>query len=526
MAETGKIWKGDNFATTPTVTKYLNYAGLSTFWDKIKTYVDLNDDALKTAVQTKINANDAAIRNYVESLSVNGVDVVTNAKEGVLGTELTVTIDGSHIEAGAAAGKYAGNVGETTNKYTVDAAFGDVDARLNAAEKTLGENVVNVVEVVDTPAAKDAEGQDTDTPDYVKFTKSTTGSAAEGNFTVTLTVDETALDEKIVEIDEKIIDLEANAGVVGINFSDTPADGGDYVKLSMESKKYKETTDETVAVGGTTYYKSLVTVTVDETALDEKFESVDAIVEAEIADRKEDTKLLGGDGFTPANGETAASWSGDVKWNNITAIDEYLKANEANLTALGDKVTDSKHELQVNGHTVITVTEGDQVSVSGSSIDLVTADIKHNWSEGDTITNTDLQDKALSEILDDHESRIDALSSATHFIGITEETLSDGLEWTKTSITIVGEASAHTLENGDVVIAKNSEGDEGVSREYIYHIIDGAETGTWYELGDTTQEAARLTKVENWIDNNIISESEINDLFTEANAAARDFTFA
>lgn len=518
------VFKGNNFAADGAVsTTYLNYAGLSTFWGKVKEYVDGCDTALVEAVSDKIDLNDSLVRSYIESLSVNGVDVVSNKADGTLGTELNVEITGAEVEVGADAGKYTSTTAADGRKYKVSAAFKDVDARLNAAEKTLKEGVINAVDTVDTDNAE-VEGKNYG---MVEFSHSATGDAAEGNYTVTFTVDETKLDSKLDSLDEKIVELEANAGIVGLRVhdksgeTDEGATEDNYVKFTINSTPFNESSEDTVVVDGITYYKSLVDLTVDESALDDKFESVDATIATEIADRKEDIAALAGAKYTVANGDAAGSWQttgeGAVKWSNITAIDEYLKSNEANLMALTDQdgvdAEAGKTVLKVNGRTIITATSGDQVQMKGTSIALTTSDILH---DGDNATQGGIKGESIAAILDDHENRIDALSSATHFIGVTEENLQDGA--TATTVTLVGSPNAHTLQDGDVVIVKHTiesgDTDTSVSREFIWS------SGVWYELGDTTQEAERLTKVETWIDENIISSADINDLFDNTNNIA------
>lgn len=491
-------FEGVNFgAGTKTPTTYLNYAGLSAFWTKVKAYVDANDTALHTAVKDKINANDAAIRSYVESLEVNGVKVGKTPEEG-LGTSLAVEIKGENITVGGTTGDYKDS--------KIDAAFNDVDGRLDAVELVLKENVVNTISVEDLPTGE------ADAANYVKFTKTDTGSAADGNHDVKLTIDETALDTKINAIDEKIVELEANAGVVGIRVEDTPAgeaDDDNYVKFTIESAKFNDKSENTLTFDGKEYYKSMVTVKVDEAALDEKFASVDSTISTEIADRKEDVANLAGTKYTVADGTNAAAWDSSVKWNNITAIDEYLNTNESNLTALNDLTINGKQAIKVE-----TATGSKQCTVTHTDVVLASGDILHN---GTSAIQGSIAGSSISEILDDHENRIDALASATHFLGVTTTSIVDGSTTNKVMIN----GTEVTAADGDIVIVNNPDGDEaaglGFSREYIFS------NGTWYELGDTTAEANRLTAVETWINQSTIKEADITALFEGDNGATNAF---
>lgn len=93
------VWQGDNFNSTTgnqKNTKYLNYTGLMAFWEKAKGYVNAQDKAVFESVNTKVNNQDKAIRDYIESLVVNGQLVVRDPGTG-LGTSLAVTIGGEDI---------------------------------------------------------------------------------------------------------------------------------------------------------------------------------------------------------------------------------------------------------------------------------------------------------------------------------------------------------------------------------------------------------------------------------------------
>lgn len=536
------------------VTKYLNLQGLTDFWGKIKTYVDDQDTALYNATKTKIGNVDSALRSYIESLTINGTQVSTNKTADVLGTSLTVEIGGEDIKVNHNGTEAAEGEKYADGTTTVREAFADVDTRLDNVEKAIGENIVNKIEVTDTPST---EG----TPNYVSFTKTTTGDPKNGDYTVKLDVDETELDEKIADIDDKITELEANAGVAGIRVVDTDStESGEkhtnLVEVSLNAVKVNDKSDTSTTVGGVEYYKSLVTLTVDETGLAQDLNEIDTTIATEVADRKEDVTKLAGDGYTRADGATAGVWDEDVKYNNITDISEriaqidenlvttidvvdtnatgapnwvaftkadtaadggdnavtltvdetklgeYITKNEANLSALGG--------LTVNGHQVITVTpaaEGathPQVTVAHTDVVLSTADITRNTTAG--VAGT----KNLEEQLTDYDTKFAALASATHFRGKYDT---------------LDAAVAAVKDQGDIVIV-------GL-KEYVYY--DAAQDDdfaanytpsktNFIELGDVEEEQTRIENLEDWIDNNIIQEAEITAIFT-ANGTKPRFTF-
>ena len=545
-------------------TKYLNLQGLTDFWSKIKTYVDDQDGTLFNAAKTKIENVDSALRSYIETLTINGQQIISDKAEGKLGVNLTVEIGGEDIKVnhnGTAAAedeKYAGKKGE--NNYTVREAFADVDTRLDAMEKAIGENIVNSISVTDTPST---EG----TPNYVSFTMNPSGDPKLGTYNVALDVDETKLDTKIAAIDEQITELEANAGVAGIRVVDTDlTEAGEkhtgLVEISLEAVKVNDKSDVTTTVGGVEYHKSLVTLTLDETKLAQDLNAIDTTIATEVDDRKEDVANLAGDGYTVADGDTVGAWKKtdganfDVKYRNITAISEriaqidknlvttinvvdtnaagapnwvaftkadtaadggdnsvtltvnesklgeYIAKNETNLSALNG--------LTVNGHEVITVTAGSgdyaQVTVAHTDVVLSTADITRNTVAGAAGT------KNLEDQLTEYDNKLAALASATHFRGKY-----NNLE----------EAAAAVLEQGDIVIV-------GL-KEYVYYDASiqvdkdfpadyTPSTANFIELGDVEEEQTRIENLEDWVDNNIIQEAEITAIFT-ANGTKPTFTF-
>ena len=538
-------------------TKYLNLQGLTDFWSKIKTYVDDQDGALFEAAKTKIENVDSALRSYIESLTINGQQIISDKAEGKLGVNLTVEIGGEDIKVNhngtdaAEDEKYAGKKGE--NNYTVREAFADVDTRLDAMEKAIGENIVNSISVTDTPST---EG----TPNYVSFTMNPTGDPKLGTYNVALDVDETKLDTKIAALDEQITELEANAGVAGIRVVDTDStESGEkhtnLVEISLETLKVNDRSDvDTEGSDGETYYKSLVTLKVDETGLAQDLNEIDTAIATEVADRKEDVANLAGDGNTVADGATAGAWNTGVKYNNITDISERIAQIDENLVTtidvvdtnaagapnwvaftkadtaadggdnavtltvdeskLGEYITKNETNLSalngltINGHEIIKVTAGSgdyaQVTVAHTDVVLSTADITRNTVAGAAGT------KNLEDQLTEYDNKLTALASATHFRGKY-----DTLDL----------AAAAVKDQGDIVIV-------GL-KEYVYY--DAAQgddfvpeyvpsKANFVELGDVEEEQTRIENLEDWVDNNIISADEITNIFT-TNGTKPTFTF-
>lgn len=523
MAEIETI-VGNNFAKDEAhaPTSYLDLTGLSKFWEKVKGYVDESDTILRDKAKKYIDDKDDAVRSYIESLTINGHSL--DKKDG---SSLEVTIDGAEIEAGDSAGKYAGKNGEGDDApaYTVSSSLGDIDTRLNAAEKSIGENVINKIDVVDTPKTE----TDPTTPNYVKFTKETSGDPKNGNYTVTLTVDETELDTKIADIDDAIVELEANAGVAGIRILDTPEEVGEggaktaenYVKFDIATTKVNDKSDVTVEdEAGNVYHKSLITLTVDETALDEKFRGVDGAIEAEVKNRKADVLALAG-GNSKIEGDQLVI-DQDLTYKSIAEIDEYIETNENNLKNLtptegtGDDA--GKKVLTVNGHTLIkSDVSGTQVSMEGSSIVLT----------GEDIVRVKGNSKTIAEVLQEHDNKFAAFVSATEFVGV--------VEWDPTNVVIeAGDADAAGLPSYNVY-AKGSDGkktgeslgsfqngDIVLKQDGKEYILDAKQLA-FVELGDTTAEGLRLDAIENWINTQIIQPGDIESLFTGNNVVRPNF---
>ena len=138
-------------------------------------------------------------------------------------------------------------------------------------------------------------------------------------------------------------------------------------------------------------------------------------------------------------------------------------------------------KVSINGKTPITIADGKLV---GAAVTLTTADIKRSSNDAE-----------LEVTLAGYDSKIAALSSATHFRGVYDN---------------LNAALAAVKDQGDVVIVGN--------KEYIYYdAAQGDDFAADYapsvdkfvELGDTTQEQAQITALETWVNSNAITETEI-----------------
>jgi hypothetical protein len=381
MADT-KVYQGNNFVdgTDKVITKYLNYAGLVDFWTKSKDYIDTQDSKLFDLVKEKVEAKDAAVRKYLHTITVNGENFAgyDATQPDKAPTSLDIVIGGEEIEvnhngtAAAEGEKYAGNIGETTNKYTVREAFADVDTRLDGIETKLDEGVVSGIITTNTKGTYETSGLDNKkVSKFVTITEvGTVENPATGD--VTLQVDDTALSNVIARIDDDIATLTANAGVTNIAVLDKykdsdPAEGDqNLVEIVLKGSKdaiwsYPEgvTTEEQKKAYREQYEgdgakRGDILISLDESKLDERLDGIDATVAAEIADRVQDIKNLAGTGYTPADGDTDGAWKKtdgvnfDVKYRDITSLSERLAQFDASLVTEivdgnGDDVSNEKY---------------------------------------------------------------------------------------------------------------------------------------------------------------------------------------
>lgn len=533
-------------------TKYLDLTGLGTFWGKVKTYIDNQDIAVRNNLTKKIDDDDTAVRSYIESLAINGITVTSNKDTGTEGTALSMTIQGKDIVVGSVDGSSNNDYAEAKVANAID----DLDTRLEEIEGIVGENVINLIDVVDTPAEVE-DGNPTAT-NYVYAKVEMSGVAAEGTRKATITIDESKLDTKITGIDEKIVELEANAGVAGIRVVDTDstedAERKNLVEISISAVELNDKSDTSyIHTDGNTYTKSLITLEVDENGLAEALSTIETNLGTEIADRKEDVGNLAGSGYTVADGATVGEWKKtngtdfDVTYRNITALSDRLDQidqslvtqieedttnhveNWVELTVTSEDVIEGKQDKAIKIYTddsklkgytdgtnsaiaalasltinddykpfTVTDDEGGFKVVTATPIDIKTDKIDRPANGNGDTTFTSLESQ-----LEYYDSAIAALSNATHFIGVSTTDPMSG------TVTIGGEVV--TPAAGDVVIYNgNAVGDssdsEAGQREYIF---DGS---NWVELGDTTEEGKRISSLETWVDTAFISSAEIDGL--------------
>ena len=149
---------------------------------------------------------------------------------------------------------------------------------------------------------------------------------------------------------------------------------------------------------------------------------------------------------------------------------EKLDTPEAGVT--GDGTFVDVTVKQVNGVvTSVSVAESDIASAQALNSEISRATAAEESLDG----RLDALDAATTGRVSVLESKVDALSSATHFLGV-KAVLPD------------------SASNGDIVIVGN--------KEYVW---DDNEDGTnilgtagWIELGDTTAESGRITTLESW----------------------------
>lgn len=562
------------------VTKYLNLQGLTDFWAKTKEYVDAQDAALFDVVNKKVNANDTAVRKHLHTITVNGENFAgyDPATPDTAPTSLDIVIGGEDIKvnhngvAAAEGEKYAGKIGQTENNYTVREAFADVDTRLDGIETQLAEGVVSGLITTNTNGTYETSGSDNaKVSQFVTITEvGQTGNPETGD--ITLTLDDTALSKVIERIDDDIATLTANAGVTNIAVldkykdSDSATDGvQNLVEIVLAGSKdpiwsYPEgiTSEEDKAAyraqwQGDGAKRGDILISLDETKLDERLDGIDVTITTGFADLAEDIENLAGTGYTSAKGDTAGVWNTDVKYNNITALSERIAQIDANLvttitvqdvnannaehpnwveftkadtaasgdnavtlkvdeTKLGEYIAQNEDNLSalggltINGHQVITATAGEgnyaQVTMSHTDVVLTTEDITRplnaDSKQADGFEN-------LEETLNGYDSKIAALASATHFRGVKGEIPTTAYEG---------------LDYGDIIIVGN--------KEFIYNAdpeATGYEYSTthWVEIGDVEEEQTRLENLEDWVDNNIISATEIANLGKTGDANAFNF---
>ena len=156
---------------------------------------------------------------------------------------------------------------------------------------------------------------------------------------------------------------------------------------------------------------------------------------------------------------------------------------------------------KAKGATHITVTEsagdkGQKVYIIGES-DIASAqaladEIADRAADEEAIANRiALLDAATTGRVSVLEGKVDALSSATHFVGVKDELPASGVD-------------------GDIVIVGN--------KEYIY---DSTQDPKWIELGDTTAESGRISALEGLVGNTSV-QSQISTAIGNALSGLSD----
>lgn len=488
-------------------TKYLDLYGLGKFWTKVKGYITSEVDKINLTASN----NDKALRSYIESLNVNGVTVTSNKTADTLGTALSVVINDSHInltdasKAALAAGKLVAVDGKGADyeaATTVEGGLVQLDKRMDAVENVFQTGVVNTFAV---EVAHDTAESDT-AKEWI------TASASGATGAVKLTIDDTAIDSKFEAIDQDIATLTANAGVTEIKVVDTNATGVNYVDVSFVGNKEGYTEG---------YQRGQMTITVNETALDTKIGALDTVDANEETSRVADEILLAGAKFTPGVDGNTGSWAaeGSPKYKSITELSNRLATIDTNVVTSVAEGTSKETYVKLDvansaqsGDSAVTITIDDDLlkqkvtALETADSTEATARKAHDkalggadWTEGTgwVGTSTSYHDiTTLGQHMKLAEDKIDALSTATHFIGVSStEITNDGTQ----NPTIGGEVV--TPASGDVVIYGH--------KEFIYS------ASKWVELGDTTTENARIGALEGWVDGSYITDDEIEAMFAD-----------
>lgn len=452
-----------NFSTNKVETKYLDLAGLSLFWEKAKKYVDDADSAQYTKITGEWGAATGALTDRINALSVNGK---TFSEEGD-----AIVLTAENVE-------YMPQDGATP-AVSVKAGMEALAGEISAIQGILGEDATTVVNSVEFEANHKYTTGEGESATEVTGETYVSVSADKKTGNVKVTVDDTKIDEAFKTVAEQMATLEAAAGVS----SATVENAGEnlLVELTIEGD------------GDGDAKKGAVTLTLDDTVLagrlSEMQEAIGANTEA-IGANAEGIKANAEAIEALQNGTVTSVTEGEdsVEKYVSLSIEKTADTNDVVVTLDDTNLSTAISALgglKINGKTPYAINADG--AVTASDITLAAEDIK-------LANGTDLESKISS--LDDE---ITALASATHFIGVsTTEITDEGTQ--KATI----DNSEHTAEDGDIVIYGQG--------EFIWS------NGAWHLLGDTTAEQARLTAVEYWIDNNTISKSEIEALFSETSA--------
>ena len=578
------------------VNKYLNLDGLSKFWTKAKEYITNSQTTQTRELTGEFNTQDNAIRDFIGKLSVNGHKLAiytagvadTNGvmQPGSLALATDLTIDSADVPLtdGAKAALVAGtcvkvNPSAEAVAYdaatTVDSGLIQLDKRMDAVETAFQQGVVNNFTTTETHSEykTDSEKAWISVSDHTKSTGE-----------VSVDFDDTAITTKMKEIDQSIYTLEANAGVAGIRTFDDTTDtsttgvGTGLVKFEMDVVAKKVNGVEqptTVEDGDDTYYKGLLTLKVDETALTQKVSALDTADANEASSRKLDIAKLAGGSYVAGVDGAVGSW-GDATpdYPTIKALSDNLKrvtdsvvasvgvtdtpntgtdhnlvtleakyygkydattgtysepVADGNLANVGHIQINLNHsalnqriaamdaldaefaKFSVNGHNLFNVTSGDGVSPVAGAATAVTL-YATDIKRGSG--DSDADKATIAQTFTNLEGKIAALASATEFKGV--------VAWDPTAVTITaaGVDAAGVAQykiTGTNVPADTimQNGDivitGGTDSLSKEYILDVA-NNRFFELGDTTAEQTQLTEIQAWI-NSPITDAEINALF-------------
>jgi hypothetical protein len=455
----------NNFASgaDKSVTRYLDLAGLSTFWGKVKDYTDEADKQIFDKLNKQSDDYNAALRAYIESLTINGLTVITDkddAQNNGVGFNLELELGGEDIKVrrvgdtattavdwdvtkSEADNKDARHYTYSDGNWKVDDAIENMDARLDCIQNELAEGVVSGFNVTVQhgeyfSGTADDTSDDVQNKEWVKVT----GNAVATNKQVgdlTLDIDDTAINDKFNSLDEEIDFLVANAGVTNIQVTDVDSastTNKGLVELSLRGTKLAdgtETNEGDFEEEGITdaLRRGNIDLILDESVLDETLDAIDATVAAEIADRKEDVANLAGSGYTPADRDTEGAWDADVKYKDITVLSERLAEIDENLVAKivdgNDPVEGGHGDLNAQNEKYVTFTVEESATGKGANDKNIVL----------TLNDNNLQD--YIETLNDELATLDKFTINGHTAVTVEKKDDNGyvtVDITKTDVTL------------------------------------------------------------------------------------------
>lgn len=546
MAENKLNFNNAGGYATPN-NQYLNLAGLSQFWNNVSTIINKRNQKLSDDLTKAYTEADTAIKTGVKDASVNGKALFAYSEEGVISANQIELKSGdialtTEIEGGNVVG--VGGQGAAYEKATtVDAALTQLDTRVDAVETAFTQGVVN--NITTSEVHNEKEGSDVVYVSINELNKKT------GE--VELTIDDTAVATKFDSIDQQITTLEANAGVAGIKVVDTDPQGAtkNFVAFSFDAAPVKDSEGNDIPVdlnGG--FKKGMITLTVDETQLASEISAIhtkEDALDKEDASQKLDIAALAGEGYAAGTEGNAGSWAATPNYPTIKALSDAL-VNVDNRAVTSIEVVDTPSTEDKDANLITITTEGTAIEGGNAKRGEVKISVDHTALTqrmagldaedakfaayavngkslydaadqaielyGTDIKRTDAADaKTIAQTLTDIEGKISSLASATEFVGVVDgDPLGENVTITKLDddinkvaqyeVTFTDGGEKKTMQNGDIVIYGQKE-----------YILDASTSEPHFvELGDTTDEVARLTAIEAWI-NAPISATEIDDLF-------------